>query len=114
MNLRNSEKLKSMKDKQKAKSLKQKALIALCLLLCMQLQAQVITLDSVLAVIDRQNPMLQENDSRVKALNTYAEGATSWMAPMIGVGTFMTPYSKPEATHGNPDPNEGSWMFSIE
>jgi hypothetical protein len=27
-------------------------------------------------------------------LDTYAEGAKSWMAPMVGVGTFMTPYPK--------------------
>jgi cobalt-zinc-cadmium efflux system outer membrane protein len=115
------EKSKSMENKQKpqsrkhkAESRKQKTLLVVCLLASIQLQGQVITLDSVLAVIDRQNPMLQENDSRVKALNTYAEGATSWMAPMVGAGMFMKPYSKPEATHGNPDPNEGSWMFSIE
>ena len=54
--------------------------------------AQVISLDSVLSTIDRQNPMLQEYDNKVKALNSYTEGAKSWMAPMIGVGTFMTPY----------------------
>ena len=36
--------------------------------------------------------MLQEYDNKVKALNSYTEGAKSWMAPMIGVGTFMTPY----------------------
>ena len=54
--------------------------------------AQVITLDSVLLLIDKRNPMLQEYDNKVKALNTYAEGAKSWMAPMVGAGTFMTPY----------------------
>jgi outer membrane protein TolC len=36
--------------------------------------------------------MLQEYDNKVKALNTYTEGAKSWMAPMVGAGTFMTPY----------------------
>src|SRR5690349_24195473 len=75
--------------------------------------AQVLTLDSVLSIIDRQNPMLQEYDNKVKALNTYAEGAKSWMAPMVGAGTFMTPYSKQEVPHGTPS-NEGSWMFSVE
>ena len=54
--------------------------------------AQVITLDSVLSIIDKQNPMLQEYDNKVKALNAYTEGSKSWMAPMVGAGTFMTPY----------------------
>jgi outer membrane protein TolC len=54
--------------------------------------AQVISLDSVLRTIDLRNPMLQEYDNKVKALNTYTEGAKSWMAPMVGAGTFMTPY----------------------
>lgn len=54
--------------------------------------AQVISLDSVLAVIDRQNPMLQEYDSKVKAMNAYTEGAKGWMAPMVGGGPFFYPY----------------------
>lgn len=54
--------------------------------------AQVISLDSVLRTIDLRNPMLQEYDNKVKALNIYTEGAKSWMAPMVGAGTFMTPY----------------------
>jgi outer membrane protein TolC len=72
--------------------------------------AQVIRLDSVLRVIDRQNPMLQEYDSRVKALQEYTAGAKSWMAPMIGAGTFMTPYpgQNPE------EMSKGSVMFSFE
>ncbi len=36
--------------------------------------------------------MLQEYDNKVKALNEYTAGAKSWMAPMVGAGTFMTPY----------------------
>src|SRR5687768_7011210 len=67
-------------------------LFMLSFLFSIQLQAQVVTLDSVLRTIDKQNPMLQEYDNKVKALNTYAEGSKSWMAPMVGVGTFMTPY----------------------
>lgn len=74
-------------------------------------QARVITLDSVLSVIDKQNPMLQEYDNRVKALNTYAEGAKSWMAPMVGAGTFMTPYPNQILMD---ERDKGSWMFSVE
>jgi len=73
--------------------------------------AQVITLDSVLRVIDKQNPMLQEYDSKVKAMNAYAEGAKSWMAPMVGAGTFMTPYPNQLLME---ERDKGSWMFSVE
>ena len=72
---------------------------------------QVISLDSVLHVIGRQNPMLQEYDIKVKALNAYAEGAKSWMAPMVGAGTFMTPYPNQMLMD---ERDKGSLMFSVE
>lgn len=62
------------------------------LLMTITSSAQVISLDSVLSAIDKQNPMLQEYDSKVKALNAYTEGAKSWMAPMVGGGPFFYPY----------------------
>lgn len=74
-------------------------------------QAQVITLDSVLAAIDKNNPMLQEYDNKVKALNEYAAGAKSWMAPMVGAGTFMTPYPNQMLMD---ERDKGAWMFSVE
>jgi len=74
-------------------------------------QAQVISLDSVLRVIDQRNPMLQEYDNKVKALNTYTEGAKSWMAPMVGAGTFMTPYPNQMLMD---ERDKGSVMFSVE
>lgn len=73
--------------------------------------AQVISLDSVLHLIDAQNPMLQEYDSKVKALNTYTEGAKSWMAPMVGAGTFMTPYPNQLLMD---ERDKGAVMFSFE
>jgi outer membrane protein, heavy metal efflux system len=73
--------------------------------------AQVVTLDSVLRIIDRKNPMLQEYDNKVRALNEYSTGAKSWMAPMVGAGTFMTPYGNQMLME---EGDKGSWMFSIE
>jgi len=73
--------------------------------------AQVVTLDSVLGIIDRKNPMLQEYDNKVRALNEYSAGAKSWMAPMVGAGTFMTPYGNQMLME---EGDKGSWMFSIE
>ncbi|MBN8651527.1 MAG: TolC family protein [Cytophagales bacterium] len=73
--------------------------------------AQVISLDSVLRAIDHRNPMLQEYDNKVKALNTYTEGAKSWMAPMVGAGTFMTPYPGQMLMD---ERDKGSVMISVE
>ncbi|ADB42825.1 Outer membrane protein-like protein (plasmid) [Spirosoma linguale DSM 74] len=52
----------------------------------------VLALDSVLTHIDQYNPLLKPFGSRAAAARAYAEGARSWMAPMVGVGTFMAPY----------------------
>jgi outer membrane protein TolC len=81
------------------------------LLLSKQLYGQVISLDSVLVAIDRNNPMLQEYENRAKALNEYAVGAKSWMAPMVGAGTFMTPYGNQMLMD---ERDKGAWMFSVE
>jgi outer membrane protein, heavy metal efflux system len=83
----------------------------LSLFFSLQLPAQVITLDSVLHTIEKQNPMLQEYESKAKALNTYAEGAKSWMAPMIGAGMFMTPYPNQMLMD---ERDKGAWMFTVE
>ncbi len=72
--------------------------------------SQVVTLDSVLAAIDRNNPALQEYENKAEAFRAYAEGASAWMAPMAGVGPFMTPYSSAETMPSQ----EGAWMISIE
>jgi outer membrane protein, heavy metal efflux system len=85
--------------------------LVVMLLLTLPVHAQVVTLDSVLQMIDRRNPMLKEYDDKVRALNEYSGGAKSWMAPMVGAGTFMTPYSNQMATD---ERDKGSWMISIE
>ena len=87
------------------------ALLFILLSLTYSSYAQVMSLDSVLVVIDRQNPMLQEYDNKVKALQQYSAGAKSWMAPMVGAGTFMTPYPNQLLMD---ERDEGSVMFSIE
>lgn len=86
-------------------------LLVVTLLLTVQANAQVISLDSVLALIDKRNPMLQEYDNKVKALNEYAAGAKSWMAPMVGAGTFMTPYPNQLLMD---ERDKGAVMFSFE
>jgi outer membrane protein, heavy metal efflux system len=55
-------------------------------------QSRVLTLDSVLLRIDRNNIQLQTYDLRAEAYKYSADAATAWMPPMVGFGTFMTPY----------------------
>lgn len=71
----------------------------------------VLSLDTVLNRIDRNNILLQSYGLKAESYVHKGEAATSWMAPMVGVGTYMTPY--PGATTMGPD-EKGSLMFQIE
>src|ERR1700704_1955539 len=55
---------------------------------------QRISLDSILTVVKQRNPMLKSYSSRAEAMNAYAKGAKSWMAPEVGGGLWMLPYKK--------------------
>ncbi|MHA4845181.1 TolC family protein [Flavitalea antarctica] len=74
-------------------------------------QIQVLTLDSILSRIERNNILLQSYSFKAEAYKYSAEAATSWMAPMIGFGTFMTPY--PNQIVKDPG-DRGSLMLQIE
>jgi outer membrane protein, heavy metal efflux system len=52
----------------------------------------VLTLDSILHRIDKNNVLLQSYALRAEGYKHSAEAATAWMPPMAGIGTFMTPY----------------------
>lgn len=70
---------------------------------------QRVSLDSVLAVIKDRNPMLKSYSSRAEAMNAYAKGAKSWMAPEVGGGLWMLPYKKVD------DPRDkGQIMLSVQ
>jgi outer membrane protein TolC len=58
--------------------------------------------------------MLQEYDHNAQAMQAYSEGATAWMAPMVGVGTFMTPYPGAKLDEMMGDSDKGSIMLSVE
>ena len=72
----------------------------------LQIKAQIIFIDSVLSTIEINYPMLQMYDVKIKALNAYAEGAKSWMAPQFGAGLYMYPY--------NGEKDMGAFMISGE
>lgn len=74
-------------------------------------QSPVLSLDTVLQRIDRNNLLLQSYGLKAESYKHSASAATAWMAPMVGVGTFMTPY--PGQTVMD-DGDKGAVMFQLE
>jgi cobalt-zinc-cadmium efflux system outer membrane protein len=68
--------------------------VAFTIFFVTNVHAQVLPLDSVFAIIQKENPMLQTYRSKANAMNSYAAGAKSQMAPEIGGGLWMVPYKK--------------------
>ncbi|HEY0897705.1 MAG TPA: TolC family protein [Sphingobacteriaceae bacterium] len=71
----------------------------------------VLTLGEVLRQIEQNNPGLKAFDSQVKSQDAKVAGAGAWMAPMVGVGTYMTPYPGREVMD---DRDKGALMLSAE
>jgi cobalt-zinc-cadmium efflux system outer membrane protein len=65
----------------------------MALLLYFKVDAQVLTLDSLLKKMERNNLALQGYSAKIEALNAYAGGAKNWEAPLISGGLWMTPYN---------------------
>ncbi|MBS0030061.1 TolC family protein [Chitinophaga sp. 22321] len=74
-------------------------------------QTPVLPLDSILQRVDRNNILLQSYALKADAFKYSADAATAWMAPMVGVGTFMTPYPGQMIMD---DRDKGSFMLQIE
>jgi outer membrane protein, heavy metal efflux system len=70
-----------------------------------------LTLQQVLQKIEENHPGLKAFESRILSKDARAEGASAWMAPMAGAGTFMTPYPGAEVMDAK---DKGAWMFSAE
>ncbi|EOR94113.1 Heavy metal RND efflux outer membrane protein, CzcC family [Arcticibacter svalbardensis MN12-7] len=65
----------------------------------------------MLQEISANNPSLKVYDSRIKSDDAKVNGAKAWMAPMVGVGTFMTPYPGVKLMD---ESAKGAWVFSAE
>jgi len=83
------------------------------LLMPISLSAQdslLLSLNEILTKIEKQNVSLESYELKAKSYNFKSEAATSWMAPMVGAGTYMTPYpgQNPMAD------DRGSLMFQVE
>lgn len=71
----------------------------------------VLSLDTILKRIDKNNLRLQSYGLRAESFKHTANAATAWMAPMVGVGTFMTPYPGQKIMD---EGDKGSIMVQLE
>ncbi len=60
-------------------------------------QAPVLPLDSVLQLVERRNPAVQQFAYQAQAKEAAVAGASSWEAPKVGAGLWMTPYNQAKA-----------------
>lgn len=74
-------------------------------LISLTISAQVISLDSILNRIERENRMLRMYDEQILAMNKNAEMAKSWMPPTLSTGPWQAPYKSF---------TDGMWMISAE
>lgn len=69
-----------------------------------------LSLDDILTRIEMQNVSLESYDLKAESYNYKSEAASSWMAPMVGAGTYMTPYPGQDPMADD----KGSLMFQVE
>lgn len=74
-------------------------------------QSQPVGLETILKSIEANNVLLQSYDLKAQSYKYSAEAATAWMPPMIGFGTFMTPYPGQKKIEPR---DAGQLMFRIE
>ena len=74
-------------------------------------KAPVLSLDTILQRIDQHNLQLKAYGLKAQSYQHVADATTAWMSPMVGVGTFMTPYPKQMVMDGR---DRGSLMFQVE
>lgn len=72
---------------------------------------EVLPLDSILSRLDQQNGNLKAYVNRAQSQTAKAQGTTAQMAPMVGAGTWMTPYPGSKVMDSR---DKGAWMLSAE
>jgi outer membrane protein TolC len=93
------------------RTIKRFAVLLAVLPLQLLAQRNTVSLDTVLKRIENNNLLLQTYALKAESFKHKAKAATAWMAPMVGVGTFMTPYPGSEVMD---DRDKGSIMFQLE
>lgn len=74
-------------------------------------QKEVLSLNEIIRQIDSSNLLLKTYALKAEAYKYNAVSATAWMPPMIGVGTFMTPYPFQQIMESR---DKGSLMLRME
>ncbi|HUH19184.1 TolC family protein [Albibacterium sp.] len=69
-----------------------------------------LSLEDILTRIEMQNVALESYALKVESYKYKSEAASSWMAPMVGAGTYMTPYPGQDPM----EDDKGSLMFQVE
>ncbi|MDV3547169.1 transporter [Elizabethkingia anophelis] len=77
-------------------------------------QAQVMSLQSIIDSISVHHPVVKMYDNEIRSMDENAKGARSWMAPQVGVGNFMTPYNVDLWRKKDGMTGMGSVAFSVE
>lgn len=72
--------------------------------------AQTLSLQEILLEIERNNPSLKAYENQIKSEQAKIEGAGAWTPPMIGAGTYMSPYPG----QGAGEDDKGAFMISAE
>lgn len=72
---------------------------------------EVLSLDTILQRINNNNLLLQTYNLQAESFKYKAEAGTAWMAPMVGAGTYMTPYPGKKVMD---ERDKGSLMFQLE
>ena len=94
-----------------------KLLLLLPLLALLRLPAaaqQLLPLDSVLRAVQRRSPALRQYDYRAQAKTAAVAGASSWEAPKVSAGYWMTPYNQRPIREMNNGQGMGMQMVSVE
>ncbi|HEV7347312.1 TolC family protein [Telluribacter sp.] len=73
--------------------------------------SEILSLPEIIQRIEDNNLLLQSYGLRADNYRYRAEAATAWMAPMVGVGTFMTPYPGQMMMEAR---DRGMLMFRVE
>ena len=74
----------------------------------------VLPLDSVLQLVERRNPAVQRYTYQAQAKEAAVAGASSWEAPKVSAGYWMTPYNQRPIRERNNGQGEGMQMVSVE
>ena len=69
------------------------------------------SLEQIFEEIKSKNIGLKAYASRIQSKDAKVEGASAWMSPMVGAGTFMTPYPFQGMAGDN---DRGSLMITVE